>query len=174
MMTHAKEKIAFIKSGDFSHINEMTLEIISQEFPDAEIEVIDILTELVNNKSLLTMFHSVKSYGMELSAYPNRILEKRMFTDYFCNNARKALLQRLSNRKYLFTFQTQSFFDASIPGTPHFLYTDYTALANLEYPAFDKKNLPPSAWLECEKNIYRNATVNFTMSTNISSTERLK
>jgi glycosyltransferase involved in cell wall biosynthesis len=168
MMTQAKEKIAFIKAGDFSHINEMTLEIISQEFPDAEIEVIDVLTELVNNKSLLTFFHSIKSYGMEPSAYPNRIVEKRMFTDYFYNNARKALLQRLSNHKYLFTFQTQSFFDASIPDTPHFLYTDHTMLANLEYPAFDQKNLPPSSWLECEKNIYRNATLNFTMSTNIS------
>ena len=168
-MTQTKEKIAFIKSGDFSHINEMTFGIISQEFPDAEIEVIDILTDLVSDKDLLTIFHTVKSYGMDLSAYPHRVLEKRAYTDYFFNNLKKALLRRLGDRKYLFTFQTQSFFDGSIPGTPHFLYTDHTALANLDYPAFDKKNLPTNSWLECEKNIYHNATLNFTMSANIAN-----
>ena len=147
----------------------MTFGMIAKEFSDAEIEVIDILTDLVDDRDLLNIFCAVQPSGMELSVYPHRILEKRDYTDHFFNNLRKALLRRLSNQKYLFTFQTESFFDGSIPGTPHFLYTDHTALAHLDYPAFDKKNLPNSSWLECEKNIYHNATLNFTMSANIAN-----
>jgi glycosyltransferase involved in cell wall biosynthesis len=75
----------------------------------------------------------------------------------------------LADRDYIFTFQTQSLFDASIEGIPHFLYTDHTALANLTYPGFKQSSLPSSAWLECEKDIYHHATLNFTMSTNISN-----
>jgi len=37
-------------------------------------------------------------------------------------------------RSCLFSIQTQSLYDASIDGLPHFLYTDHTHLANLKYP----------------------------------------
>jgi glycosyltransferase involved in cell wall biosynthesis len=167
-MSVNKERIAFIKCGKFSHVNEIIHGIITKEFPDAEVEVIDILKDLVSDRDPLTLFHSVKSYGMSLSAYPARVLERRAYTVYFYKNLRKVLLKRLSGRKYLFTFQTQSFFDGSLPGTPHFLYTDHTALANLSYPGFDKKDMPVERWIECEKDIYRNATVSFTMSANIA------
>ena len=48
-------------------------------------------------------------------------------------------------------------------------YTDHTHLANLTYPGFDRKHLLSERWIECEKEIYQHATVNFTMSSNISA-----
>ena len=66
------------------------------------------------------------------------------------------------------TFQTQSLFDASLPGIPHFVYTDHTLLANLQYPGFDPRYLPNKTLIEYEKSVYQNATLNFTMSSNIS------
>jgi len=40
----------------------------------------------------------------------------------------------------LFSIQTQSLYDASIDGLPHFVYTDHTHLANLKYPGADPRS----------------------------------
>jgi glycosyltransferase involved in cell wall biosynthesis len=76
--------------------------------------------------------------------------------------------ESLSRRRYRFTFQTQSLFDASQAGTPHFVYTDHTHLANLYYPSFDESNLYSRRWICLESSIYRNAALNFTMSSHVS------
>jgi glycosyltransferase involved in cell wall biosynthesis len=161
-MIQNKRKAAFIKYGSFSNVNEKISIILAREFPSLEIETIDLFAE-VNNKDLATIFYALKEYGIKKSA-----IRQREFTNYFLNKLRTALMKRLKNQEYIFTFQTQSLFDASIPGTPNFLYTDHTALVNLTYQGFNKKNLPSSSWIECEKEIYRNATLNFTMSENVA------
>lgn len=74
----------------------------------------------------------------------------------------------MASKNHVITFQTQSSFDASIPGTPHFLYTDHTHKTNLSYPGYDQKDYLGEKWIDLENNIYHNATVNFTMSTNIA------
>ncbi len=167
-MVQNKGKIAFIKYGNFSHTNEMIFEILVREFPNLEIDVIDVFSELVNNKDLATIFYALKEYGGELFDRKSDIRQRRIFTNYFYHKLRKALVKRLKNQDYIFTFQTQSIFDASIPGIPHFLFTDHTALVNLHYPGFEKKNLPSSSWLACEKDVYHHATLNFTMSGNVA------
>ena len=74
----------------------------------------------------------------------------------------------LSNGDYCFSFQMQSLFDASIDGLPHFIYTDHTHLTNLQYPGFDRKKLFPNSIIDLEKQIYDNATLVFTRSTNVA------
>jgi len=83
------------------------------------------------------------------------------------SSAREALLQRLDGRNYLFTFQTQSLFDASCPGTPHLIYTDHTHLENLKYPVSAAATRFSRAWVELEESAYRNARMVFTMSGNM-------
>ncbi|WP_310415420.1 glycosyltransferase family 4 protein [Chamaesiphon sp. OTE_8_metabat_110] len=161
-------KIAFVKYGGFSHVNEMVVEILTREFPNLEIETIDVFTDLVNTKDLATIFHTLNEYSKEIFDRTLHIGNRRLYTSYFFHKLRKALVKRLAGRNYLFTFQTQSLFDASIPGIPHFVYTDHTALANLTYRGFDRAKLPSSAWIECEREIYHNATLNFTMSENVA------
>jgi glycosyltransferase involved in cell wall biosynthesis len=164
-----KRKIAFVKYGDFSHTNEMVFKILNREFPDFEIETIDIFSNLVSTKDLATILHTLKEYGRQIFDRNINIANKRLFATYVFDKFRAAIVKRLAARDYLFTFQTQSFFDASLPGTPHFVYTDHTALANLNYPGFNKKNLPSPAWLECERKVYHHATLNLTMSGNITN-----
>jgi glycosyltransferase involved in cell wall biosynthesis len=41
-------------------------------------------------------------------------------------------------------------------------------LVNLTYKGFDRQSLPSSAWIECEREIYHHATMNFTMSKNVA------
>lgn len=80
----------------------------------------------------------------------------------------KALANEYASKEYtLFTIQTQSLFDASKDGLPHFLYTDHTFLENKNYYEFDKGKMPTEKWLKFEQSMYKNALVNFTMSSNI-------
>ena len=63
-----------------------------------------------------------------------------------------------------FTFQTQSIFDASVAGIPHFLYTDHTFLANKRYDP-PRKTWPTSAaWRDMERRLYEKCRVCFTTS----------
>jgi glycosyltransferase involved in cell wall biosynthesis len=166
-MSQHNQKIAFIKYGDFSHINEMVLQLLSREFTGYDINTVDLFS-LVDNKDFAIIACAVREYGAKILDIRSNIIRLRLFTRYFHNKLRTALVRRLAERDYLFTFQTQSIFDASMPGIPHFVYTDHTALANLQYPGFDKKNLPTSSWLECERDVYHHATLNFTMSENVA------
>jgi glycosyltransferase involved in cell wall biosynthesis len=168
MVMNGKRKIAFVKYGSFSHVNEMVEKILAREFPSLEVETIDVFTDLVNTKDLATIFHTIKDYGKQLLQRKLSIGNRRLYTKHLFGKIRAAILQRLTGQDYLFTFQTQSLFDASLPGTPHFLYTDHTALVNLTYEGFDRQSLPSSEWIECEREIYHNATLNFTMSENVA------
>jgi hypothetical protein len=162
-----RKKAAFIKLGDFSHTNASVLELLTANFPNFHIEVIDIL-DLISKKDVLTLFSCLREYGKDILLGRKTISGTFLRTPYVFNKIKESILHRLANQKYIFTFQTQSLFDASVPGIPHFVYTDHTHLENLHYPGFNYQNLLAKSWIECEKRIYQNATLNFTMSSNIS------
>ncbi len=109
-----------------------------------------------------------REFGVSAFAGGERFRRHLLKTSYFFHRTRRALLQRLESRRYAFTFQTQSLFDASIPGTPHFIYTDHTHLENLKYPAWTAATPFSREWAELEKSAYHNASMVFTMSENIS------
>jgi glycosyltransferase involved in cell wall biosynthesis len=161
------KKAAFIKFGDFSHINPSVLELLSTNFSDFRIEVIDI-SNLISKKDALILLSCLMQYGKDILIGRRAISETLLRTPYVFNKIKGDILHKLANQQYVFTFQTQSLFDLSVPGIPHFVYTDHTHLENLHYPGFNRKNLLAKSWIECEKSVYQNATLNFTMSSNIS------
>ena len=165
---HPPDPIAFIKLGDFSHINESVLQQLRLQFPRSEIEVIDIFTDLISRRYALNWFHCLKEYRTDVLFGRRHLGAALLRTPYVFHKAKRAIADRLSHRRYAFTFQTQSLFDVSVPGTPHFVYTDHTHLASLRYPDFERRELYAPAWMECEKTVYRNAACTFTMSTNIA------
>jgi len=167
-MSH-KKRIAFIKHGSFSHINEHVLDTLAKQFPAYEIDVIDISLVMHHKRNPITYLFYIKEYGLKILFGRVKIFQYLCRTPYEFNKVKKRIKNRLEKKTYTFTFQTQSIFDAGIPGVPHFVYTDHTHLANLYYPGFDKKELCPCSWIALEKSIYRNAALNFTMSSNISS-----
>lgn len=161
-------RAAFLKMGSFSHANEKVLEILRDNFPQYDIVEIDILTEFINRKDALMFFHCLKEYGKKIISGKQSVPATFLRTPYVFHKVRRTIRERLSGQGWAFTFQTQSIFDASLPGVPHFVYTDHTHLANLRYPGFDPQKLFSRSWIECEKTIYENASLNFTMSSNIS------
>jgi glycosyltransferase involved in cell wall biosynthesis len=165
------DTIAFIKLGRFSHTNQSVLELLKREFPTCRVEVVDVLELgfLKPHKVTPLLWSALRRHGPGALANRTRLAKALVSTPEFFTRARAELLKRLSGSRYLFTFQTQGLFDASVPGTPHFVYTDHTHLANLSYPAFDRSKLLPAEWIEHERSIYRNAKVNYTMSSNISA-----
>lgn len=160
------QKIAFLKWGSFSHINASVLGLLQENFPDFQIEVIDF-TDLIRRENAFVIYHCLREYGVDIIRGDKTFFGSIYFTPYVFRKARRVIQSRLSRQKYAFTFQTQSVFDASLPEIPHFVYTDHTVLANLRYPGSTQQNLFASAWIEYEKTIYQNSTLNFTMSSNI-------
>lgn len=64
----------------------------------------------------------------------------------------------------VFTFQTQSLFDAHREGIPHFIYTDHTYLANRRYQEPRRMLSVSKRWRQMEKELYQKATLSFTFS----------
>lgn len=163
-----KQKVAFFKSGGFSHINDNLLQQLTINFPEFDIEVIDIHADLMKRKFLFAILHCFLEYGKDIILGRKRMLETLERTSYFLKAIKQEIQKRTATKNYVFTFQTQSSFDASIFGIPHFIYTDHTHKTNLYYPGYDQKDYLGSKWIDLEKKIYHNATLNFTMSTNIA------
>ncbi len=162
------KKAAFIKYGSFSHINESVLNELTRNFPGYEFDVYDLMPDKYSGKIALALWHSLREYGKDIFSGKKSFIETYNRTRWFFYRNRKLILETLQDKDYRFTFQTQSLFDASIPGTPHFLYTDHTHLANLRYPGKKTSHLLGESWFEIEKRIYGNASLIFTMSTNIT------
>lgn len=162
-----KQRIAFIRWGSFSHINDCVQSILERHFVDAQIDVIDI-NDLIPKLNPVSYLHALRHYGHDVALRRKSLSEARERTCFVFQTVRRRLLERLNRHPYAFTFQTQSMFDASKPGTPHFVYTDCTYLANLQFPTFSRRDLPTDDWMQCERSIYENATKVFAMSNNIA------
>jgi glycosyltransferase involved in cell wall biosynthesis len=161
-----RRKIAYIRPGN-SPSNQRFASVLSAAFPEFQVDILDgwskkdWLTPL-NVFAALAQRRALPVLTRDKEIWANRLSQ----TSYLFQKTRESILQRVNPDEYLFTFQIQSMFDASIPGLPHFLYTDHTALANLEYPEFDAASIDPR-WIELEKTIYQHADINFVRSTNI-------
>lgn len=166
-MTRDK-RFAFIQAGSFSTSNENLLKALKKEFQSYKIDVIDLWADdVIERRDIINLFYIIKEYGTELITRRKKPYECVTRTTYFFKTVRERMVDRLKKQNYAFTFQTQSLFDASVPGVPHFVYTDHTHLNNLSYPFFDEKKLFNESWIALEKTIYHNATLNFTMSSNV-------
>lgn len=161
-------RIAFFKMGEFSYINEMVLNALRDQYPDYQIDVIDIFRDLLNKNDYRLVASCLLEYGGEIITRKKGFFSSLTRTTYFFNKVKVEANKYLRGKNYKFTFQTQSLFDVSLDGVPNFMYTDHTHLANLYYPAFDRSKLFSKKWIELEKTIYNNATINFTMSSHVS------
>lgn len=163
-------RIALVKIGDFSHINPNVQALLEREFPEFELDVIDV-AELPLRGPLRVL----SQWAAALAEYGPRAARGRSTLERFARRTPRyfrdvgaAVTRALRGRDYRFTLQTQSMFDARQQGTPNFVYTDHSHKTNLYYPAFDASQLYSARWIELEQTIYRNALVNFTMSSHVS------
>ena len=167
-----RKKIAFFKQGVFSYTNLRTAEQLRACFPGYEVEEIDVLGDIVHRRPLvraLGIAHTIRLYGRRLLWQRLPLSQAAFRTPYLFHRLHGLIRERLAARahEFAFTFQTQSLFDASIPGVPHFVYTDHTHLANARYPGFPADELFPQSWVDLEREIYRNARHIFVMSEHV-------
>ena len=167
-----RKRIAFLKVGLFSYTNVSVEKLLVERFPELEVETIDVFGDLLKRNKfviLQNLWHIARLYGRRVIFNRAAFLGCFYQTPFLFHQIRKRVRQRLAPKagQYAFSFQTQSIFDASLPGLPHFVYTDHTNLANLYYPGFDRRELKAPAWIELEKSIYANALRSFTMSRHI-------
>jgi glycosyltransferase involved in cell wall biosynthesis len=165
-------KIAFIKRGRFSYSNDRTLEQLRRHFPEHEIEVIDVVQDLLRWHPwvpLVNLLAVWRAFGRHMASGTLTIWNTFYHTPFIARQIRRLILGQLGKRsgEFAFTLQTQSLYDAHLPGVPHFVYTDHTHLANLAYPSFDRAHLASPEWIDLEHEIYDNATLTFVMGSHV-------
>lgn len=169
-MSQSMKKFAFVRMKPFPIPNRILPEVLKEVFPEYEVEIIDLIAELRSRPSQM-----IANLTSMARAYAPQIIQRRMTrseafyaTPYLFEHVKRLVRQRVDRSQFAFTFQIQSLVDASVPGVPHFVYTDHTHLARLDYPGFDRRKLRPQWWIDLERSIYHNAAMNFTRSSNIS------
>ncbi len=166
-----KKKIAFLYVWAHPPIRQSVEDMLSEAFPEYEVEPIGIGKMLKYRPDLMALneFSVARHYGIDILAGKKRHGEFVVATPYLFHQVRRMVLEHFKGKTqdYAFTFQLQSLFDTHLPELPHFIYTDRTVLANLAYPNFDPRNLYAPAWIKLEKDIYQQARLVFTRSSYI-------
>jgi glycosyltransferase involved in cell wall biosynthesis len=159
------KKFAYIRPSPHP-INDSIIQTLSENFPNLEVDVINIRELLKKRKTLIlaNMFFVFIEYGREILLSKKQIRECFWRTPFIFRTIKGLVSSILSRERYEFSIQNQSLFDGSREGLPHYVYTDHTHLANLHYPGFERKNLYSQKWIEMERSIYHNAVINFTRS----------
>ena len=170
------KKILFIQDGSLSFVNQSVAQELSHHFPEYELVVYDISQQLRRNRRIFFIngLYFVKEYLSDLLFGYKTVKELKssfFVTTYFFQKVKSSVAKFAAHDSYLFTIQTQSQFDSSLPSIPHFIYTDHTQRANFLYPDVDYRNyMKPNRYLlQLEKKVYEHATLIFTYSHNIAA-----
>jgi len=169
------KKILFIKKGKFSRVNAGILNQMHKHFPDYTIEVLDIGDLLFRKHPYLLVFNFfpfLLNYGLDfMRGYKNLgdVKKVMLCTPYLFRKMRQIINQKVLQGAYTFTLQTQSIHDYSTRGTPHFIYTDHTALVNHYYPDINLRKYKKSdSYLSLEPSIYTNARRVFVLGSHVA------
>ncbi|HVT86769.1 MAG TPA: glycosyltransferase family 4 protein [Chitinophagaceae bacterium] len=146
--------------------------ILRREYPEYEIEVVDVLTILKSKRFFFYYFPNIyffcREYGLQILLGQKKWKEWRTWflaTSYISIRVGRILKKKAEGKSYKFTFQTQSVFNGKIEGVPHFIYTDHTTQTNLLYPGIDpRRYMRSKRFIEkSEIKIYQDATTVFTL-----------
>lgn len=160
---------AFIRTRSWPAANENVYRTLKEQLPTYDIDLIEIESLLKQRPLIvaLNVLFVVWYYGLDIVRRRRKFKDCFFRTPYIFHTIKRLVSQQIAQKQYSFSFQMQSLFDASTEGTPHFLYTDHTHLANLYYANFDKRKLYSEQWIALERTIYQNTIVNFCRSSNI-------
>lgn len=166
------KRVLYIKRGLFSYTNVSVDALLRREFPECEMEVIDVQEDLLDKRpglrwmNWLAVLLDYVPQILSRTQHPQACYFRTPFITRAIHRHLPSLVQ-CRPEDYLFSLQTSSLYDASIPSIPHFVYTDHTHKTNLYYPSFDPKKLFSRAWIREEQLIYDNAIRVFTMSEHV-------
>jgi len=144
--------------------------MLVETFPEYQVENISVAEVVKHHKSWIApnLWYVARECGRALAARRLTLREAYFRTTYTFTRLHEAMRGLIRPGHHTFSFQMQSMYDTSVPGVPHFIYTDHTHLSNLRYPDFDRSTLRSPQWLALERRSYENATVVFTRSTDVA------
>jgi glycosyltransferase involved in cell wall biosynthesis len=145
--------------------------MLAGAFPEFQIENLTVLDIVKRHRSWVVpnMWHVATEYGHELARRRTTLRMAYFRTTYAFDKLHAAMGRLVNPDRHAFSFQMMSLYDTSVPGVPHFVYTDHTHLSNLRYADFDRSTLHSPAWIARERSLYENAATVFTLSNNIST-----
>ena len=73
-------KIALVKLGNFSHVNENMIELFPKLFPGHELRVIDVQDDIVSVKNPVNIISSLKEYNL------NFMFKRKYIKRYLCKS----------------------------------------------------------------------------------------
>lgn len=164
-----QKRIAYIRPKDWPLANLNVEKVLRKQFADHPLDVFDVLQIVKKRPDIIfrNIIATLILYAPELITRKKKFRVAFWRTPYIFTQVKKLLGRHIASEQYLFSFQIQSLFDCSVPGLPHFVYTDHTHLENLHYTTSKKAKLFSERWIELEKSIYQNATLNFVRSLNV-------
>jgi glycosyltransferase involved in cell wall biosynthesis len=164
-------RILFLKFGNFSYANDNILKRLKAEYPEHNIDIIDVWNVLKYKISyyhyFINIYFFAKEYGKDLVSGQKHWKSSLVWffaTSYTSMQISHAIRKLSQGKEYKFTFQTQSIFNGKIDGVPHYVYTDHTTLTNLLYPNINPKQYMRSKRFieKSEIKIYQDSKIIFT------------
>ena len=157
-------KAFYISAGGFSLVNDRLYNALQEQLAGG-LERLDALEMAFTGRPLArfaSIFSTICFYHRVIAKHriPPRDLIVRMPLFQRCLSDRIASLVKGAS----WTLQTQSLFDASCKGIPHFVYTDHTFRANRRYNCLRPTWPVPSDWLRMEEELYKNSALVFSTS----------
>lgn len=178
-MSRHRDEIVVVRQGDVPLVNSTLAALAADAFPDADIVDVDVLAEFRRNRRAWVTAAGPVATGLARALARRRTFDVRatvkravLTSAAFSRFAQGAVTRVAAPGRTRFVLQSQSLFDASIPGVPLVVYTDHVHLANLGYPAFDRSRLQPASSLAREAALYRRADLILVRSTNIADALR--
>lgn len=171
--SHAPPRIAIVGLGRNSYTNANVTSALARAFGEFEIDWIDVhalLSEHTHGAApFASSLRALTEFSGDIASRVRSAWKRRGWTTYLFALRSRIAKERIAARPYAFSLQIQSNFDASVPGVPHYVYTDNTILANRHHPSGDADSIPvPPAWLALERRLYHSAQTCFVMSTNVA------
>jgi glycosyltransferase involved in cell wall biosynthesis len=164
-----QDTIAFISTYD--HPSRDSIErTVQAAFPEYRVRNVWLRDIIKRHAGWIApnLWYVGKEYGLASFASRTALRGKYFRTTYLFRRIRDAMREVIDPSRDVFSFQTQSLCDASVPGVAHFAYTDHTHLSNLRSPYFQRRNLRPAPWIALERSVYANARCVFTRSQHVA------
>lgn len=162
-----KRRYAFIKIRSSHAGIDQVIRTLRHSFPEYELDIIDVKKILKRNLYVVVvnLFWMVSLYGIKAIIHSKSAFYNRFFGTPYIYHRIRSLLNKECQNDYAFSIQDCSLFNGKLVGTPHFVYTDHTVLANKNYPGYDeKRDMLSDSWISLEGDIYNDADLVFTLS----------
>lgn len=164
-------RILLVRRGGFSHTNAQLFGAIRALLPGVEVDEIDLdaLVPKASADFARCVLGGLREYGLG-SLRSRALLRHRATRNVVAWRVlRQAALRAAGNRRYLFSLQTQSLFNAAAEGRPHYVYTDHAARLRDAAAWDDGMGETSPAWLALEASIYADAAHVFTFGSAVAA-----